>query len=288
MTTLPSPNVPDVCVGCGQPQPGLFCAACGEKKPEPADLSLKHLFLHAFETFTQADGKIFRTMRLLVTKPGRLTADYLRGKRKPYIAPLPLFLICNVLFFVLQPLIGWNTLSTPLRLHVNGHPYSRWVRPLVEDRIAATQTTFDAYAVKFDAYVGIEARALTLALVPLFLVPLLLVSIWPHRRVVDHVIFALHFCAWFLLWMLVILGIGRVFVVAMGEVTYRAHWEIVDKAVTIVSTAGQTVYLGRAFRAVYGGGKGGAMVKAGVLACAMVPVVWAYRLFLFFVAFWRT
>lgn len=35
--------------------------------------------------FANADGKFFLSLRFLLTRPGGLTADYLRGRRKPSI-----------------------------------------------------------------------------------------------------------------------------------------------------------------------------------------------------------
>ncbi|MDP2136554.1 MAG: DUF3667 domain-containing protein, partial [Candidatus Didemnitutus sp.] len=79
---MPKPTVP--CVSCGAPTEGQFCAQCGEKRVGPGDLTLRHFVEHMLEAFTHADGKIFLTVRLLLARPGRITADYLRGKRKPY------------------------------------------------------------------------------------------------------------------------------------------------------------------------------------------------------------
>lgn len=56
-------------------------------------------------------------------RPGRLTADRLPGRRKPCIPPLQLFLVANVSFSLLHPLIGSNTLTTShnTRLHHTWH-----------------------------------------------------------------------------------------------------------------------------------------------------------------------
>ena len=35
----------------------------------------------------------------LITQPGLLTDAYVRGRRKPYLAPLQVFLIANLVFF---------------------------------------------------------------------------------------------------------------------------------------------------------------------------------------------
>ncbi|MEM1397849.1 MAG: DUF3667 domain-containing protein, partial [Pseudomonadota bacterium] len=47
------------------------------------------------------DGKLFRTIWLLVTRPGRLAKRYLDGKRVRYSPPFRLYLFTSVFFFFL-------------------------------------------------------------------------------------------------------------------------------------------------------------------------------------------
>lgn len=48
------------------------------------------------------DGRIFRTIRLLFTRPGQLTADFLSGRRARYVHPLRLFLVVSGLYFLAE------------------------------------------------------------------------------------------------------------------------------------------------------------------------------------------
>jgi hypothetical protein len=96
------------CPNCGRALDGAFCAACGQKvgpiNPTFHDLlhDLTHEFLHV-------DGKIFRSVRLLLTRPGFLSREYFEGRRARYISPIRLYLIFSVLFFLVSA-----ALSTPL------------------------------------------------------------------------------------------------------------------------------------------------------------------------------
>jgi len=44
-----------------------------------------------------------RTFVTLVAHPGLLTREYVCGRRRRYLRPLQVFLMCNALFFFVQP-----------------------------------------------------------------------------------------------------------------------------------------------------------------------------------------
>src|SRR5204863_410628 len=82
---------------------GRFCHACGQKAAA-SDVSLHELLHEGLEEFAHVDGKAARTLKLLVTKPGALTKEFLEGRRARYISPLRLYLTCSLLFFALSAL----------------------------------------------------------------------------------------------------------------------------------------------------------------------------------------
>ena len=63
------------CVTCSARLTGRFCAVCGEENAGARDYSIRHFLADAVAAFTNADGKIFRTVRTLVTRPGALTVS---------------------------------------------------------------------------------------------------------------------------------------------------------------------------------------------------------------------
>ena len=79
------------CLDCGAQLHGRFCHGCGQKAARPI-LDI-HEFLHeATHEFLHLDGKIFTTLKLLATKPGQLTKDFIEGRRARYISPIRLCL----------------------------------------------------------------------------------------------------------------------------------------------------------------------------------------------------
>jgi hypothetical protein len=85
------------CANCDQPLAGKFCSQCGQKAH--VHRSLLHVgeeFLHGITHF---EGKAWTTLPMLLFRPGKLTRDYIMGKRTRYIAPVPLFLLVVFLMF---------------------------------------------------------------------------------------------------------------------------------------------------------------------------------------------
>jgi Protein of unknown function (DUF3667) len=68
----------------------------------PPRPSLGELLGEAFAEFSGWDGKLATTLRLLVTRPGQLTIDFLDGKRARYITPLRLYLSVSLVYFLLS------------------------------------------------------------------------------------------------------------------------------------------------------------------------------------------
>src|SRR4029077_6903149 len=102
------------------------------------------------QSFTQIDGRLIRTLRSLVSRPGFLTVAYLHGRRKPFVGPVPLYLIANVLFFAIESLTGGRVFTTPLDAHLHTQPWSPLAEGLVARRLDALHTTFAAYARTFN------------------------------------------------------------------------------------------------------------------------------------------
>ncbi len=85
------------CANCGATLAGNYCHRCGQSAH--VHHSLLHLgeeFLHGLLHF---DAKAWRTLPLLVIQPGRLTRNYIDGKRTRYVSPLALFLFMVFLMF---------------------------------------------------------------------------------------------------------------------------------------------------------------------------------------------
>lgn len=87
------------CANCQTPLAGTYCHGCGQLA-EDFHKSVWKLAVEALESFFHLDGRLARTIPRLIGRPGRLTRDYLDGKRASQVPPLRLFLVILLLTFL--------------------------------------------------------------------------------------------------------------------------------------------------------------------------------------------
>jgi hypothetical protein len=270
------------CPTCGSAARETYCAACGERRFAPAELTLGSLGAQAAESLTNADGRVFRTFKALLMQPGELTLAYAQGRRKSYIGPFQLFVLANVLFFLLQSALGFHALSNTLTQHLEGQVYSARAQSLAADRLAALGTTLEAFAPVFDSAVTVNAKALVALLVPVYALLIFAMFFLSRRPVVVHCVFALHFVAFWL--------IALAFLVPLIALPLSIVFELiglsnaaVDGVATWLLIALSAVYAYRAFGRVYGGAAWSRVARAVVLAVVFIPVIRLYRFAVFLI-----
>lgn len=88
------------CLNCGELVETAYCQHCGQKN-KSYKLNFKDLLSESLEELLEVDSRLFQTLRALYFKPGLLTVAYIQGKRIRHIAPLRLYLVASVIFFLL-------------------------------------------------------------------------------------------------------------------------------------------------------------------------------------------
>ncbi|MEO7916437.1 MAG: DUF3667 domain-containing protein [Dokdonella sp.] len=85
------------CLNCGKALVGSYCHACGQLGHLHRTItSFMNDLLHGVFHF---EGKIWKTLPMLVFKPGELTRRYIAGERAKFVSPLAMFLFCTFLMF---------------------------------------------------------------------------------------------------------------------------------------------------------------------------------------------
>ena len=86
------------CENCGTLLTGHYCAKCGQPAVDYRR-SFRHVIGEMLEEFLSWDSKVFVTLGHLVTRPWKLTNEFLAGHRVRYLNPLRLCLLISLLFF---------------------------------------------------------------------------------------------------------------------------------------------------------------------------------------------
>jgi hypothetical protein len=85
------------CLNCGTVLVGEHCHACGQHAHVHRTLgAFFHDLAHGALHF---EGKVWRTLPLLFLQPGRLTREYIDGRRASYVSPIALFLFAVFAMF---------------------------------------------------------------------------------------------------------------------------------------------------------------------------------------------
>src|SRR5476651_16760 len=88
------------CLNCGATLQGKFCHVCGQENLEIKE-SFGHLMNHAVGDYFHFDDKFFNKLKPLLFKPGKLTNEYMAGKRSSYLHPLKMYIFISFIYFVL-------------------------------------------------------------------------------------------------------------------------------------------------------------------------------------------
>lgn len=103
------------CPNCNELLWGQYCAACGQRA-RTRMITFWELLKDAGDLLASLDSRIWRTLGLLMFRPGRLTLDYLQGKRARFVPPARLFIASSIVFFFIATLnarIDFGTEAPP-------------------------------------------------------------------------------------------------------------------------------------------------------------------------------
>jgi hypothetical protein len=275
-----------ICPTCGDQVAAPFCATCGEQPSHPRDLTLTGLLRQVAEIFTNIDGRVLRSFRMLLRYPGMLTVAYAQGQRKPYIGPFQIFILANVLFFAVQSFTDLRIFSTPLRMHMHDLDWKDLAQTLVNARLQKTGVALDLYTPVFDQAVAVNAKSLIgLMVLPFAVFPAIL--FWNARKpFAVHVVFGLHFYAFLLLlFMATALGVS---VVSRAFGGPGLNNPAIDAPLSLGVVMACAVYLYAAMGRVYEARGVLRGVKAMLLAVAVAYIFLGYRFMLLLITLYTT
>jgi hypothetical protein len=99
------------CSNCSTPLQGPYCHLCGQPERTPMR-ELTTLTNDALDYMLDVDARVWKTLRDLIFRPGRLTVAYLAGQRMSFVRPLRLYLVASALLFLV---VGMST-DVPIQI----------------------------------------------------------------------------------------------------------------------------------------------------------------------------
>jgi Protein of unknown function (DUF3667) len=231
------------CANCGAPfvpERRRFCPECGQETHVQPPRLVE--FLQQFGgAYFSTEGALWRTLKLLLFKPGELTRQYLAGRRKHYVLPLRLYLTISLATLLvvrlagsvevnLQPEASKEIAKAGNNLVINlggGQAGLRegvffcdnlpaWVCKRFKRRIDIDPKAMSS-EIGFikERFLGNLGGAMFL-LLPAFALSLKLAYLGRRMRYTEHLVFALHVHAfWFLALMVAMSGVDWLVLVLM-------------------------------------------------------------------------
>jgi Protein of unknown function (DUF3667) len=263
------------CKNCGAALLGRYCVDCSQA----ADVhvpSTRELLHEAMEGLTHADSRLWRTLVPLWFKPGKLTNEFIAGRRTSYVPPFRLYLVLSVIFFLIASFHGSHgqliqfdpadarqgaqvSSCSDWGFEVPGHP--AWKPRIVH---ACQEIQRDNGNNLLHVTLSAMPKAMFIFL-PLIAFLNMLMYWRPRHRYAEHLLFFLHVHAFFF----------SVAIALMLVIDASEAWPVLDTLASVVATLlgwSLAVYTFMAMRRVFKRGWIRTFLKAFVLFIAYFVV----------------
>jgi len=211
------------CENCGAQLTGRYCAQCGQAAIDYRR-SFRHVIVDVLDSFLNWDSKFFATLGLLITRPWRLTNEFLAGRRVRYVHPLRLYLLASILFFLgvnqlaksahLRPNTNFKREELPPEAHAkydaamakvlpsgrkdffkaadkdepSRNDFEKWVEARAKEKFGENGANAQAFLITLIN----NLPGMMLCCIPLFAFVLKILYLRRHVFYIDHLIYALH------------------------------------------------------------------------------------------------
>jgi hypothetical protein len=192
--------LPDQCPNCGTDfaENAVYCFQCGQERVAARPLTMRNFLSNAIPDVFNVDGRIFSTLRQLLTLPGYLTVEYWKAHRASHSMPLQLYAIIAAVFFFVS-----SNLDFTIDGIITQFPTLR-LAERIQAKATATNTAPDVIKLQLSELLENYLPLYTIIMVIVF--ALCLKIVYSRWKYVQHVVFSLHFMSAFMVfWMTTIL-----------------------------------------------------------------------------------
>jgi len=201
-----------------------YCASCGEKRYSEKDFSYKKLISHLFTSLTDVDGKLIKSFKMFLTKPGQLALDYFNGVKRNRINPFQVFLFSNIFYFFALSFITINTFNTPLKVHMEASNFfhQELASEMVSTEVVNKGRDFQQFEEKFNAQSTLFSKTLILLIVPIFAILMIPVYFRTRNATIKLLVFSTHFFG-FILVVSIVLGAFAVSLLKLSQFLFNVN-----------------------------------------------------------------
>ena len=223
-----------------------YCSHCGQEttlKP-PTVMEFAQQF---GGSIISTEGALWRTLKLLLFRPGQLTLEYLNGRRRRYVLPLRLFITLSVVALLLIRIEANLTAPTLAEIEANiivdkaeknegSIAIGNKSLAIKDNKVICTGLP-EAWCTRIKERFVLEPKAIAkrlqdlpssvlsyaggamFLLLPLFAALLKIVYYRRHMRWTEHLIFTLHLHAfWFAMLIIQLTGVPAAFAIPVYSV----------------------------------------------------------------------
>jgi Protein of unknown function (DUF3667) len=268
-----------VCPSCGSASTTPYCGNCGERSLTGGRAA--HFAEPSREPARAFPARLMASLRALASPPGRLTTDWIRGRRVGYLPPLSLFLWVNVAFFVVQSLSGLGVLTWPLQTHLEDDSIAWLTTQLLAHHRPDMAIPTEGYANVFNALESVHAKSLVIVMVPAFATVLHVLVFDRRHRFRDSLTFAFHFFAFSLIWLSALFPAATITLGLMASAGLKPSNHALDLTITGLEAGMLAWYLYVALGTVFALSMVRRSVTVLMLVAALYVILKAYHAVVF-------
>jgi hypothetical protein len=246
------------------------------EKEKKTELSIKHFAKSSVKEIFNLDRSILLSVKTLILRPGYLTIDYFKNRENIYTNPLKLYLIINFIFFLITPSLNsrnFKVFSIDFDALSQDESFNKTI---LDSEIEKSGLRESIYKERFNASLKYNQPAFMFLTVPVIALVLLIINFRRKNYFVEHLIYSLHFISAFLIFMITIMVLYRIF----DFLTFPTFSTGLFLIVSIAS--GISIYLYRSLRIFYNSGIISSLFKTIFLLAGFYLSMGLYIQFLVF------
>lgn len=276
-----------VCASCGEILIGKYCHKCGDKKFNKNEFTVSNFLGQVFYAFTHFESKIWISLNVLCMKPGKITFEYLQGKRIKYMKPVQLFLLINIFYFFMLNYIGYDVFTSSPEDYMSKDFFKSIYTSMINEKVKSENFSLTEYSEKFYNRIYVQSKLLIVLLIPFMAMFLKMLYFKSNRLYFEHLIYSTHYLTFLLFFVTVFLNIISYLLYFVLKYIFKAESEFVyqNEFGIIVTALTAFVYASLSMKVVYGQSGMITILKTLLFMLSFFVITEIYRTLLFFTVY---